>query len=145
MLDSLDETDFATPERAIAPGRSRAWSATTGRLAEGGAVGRDDLAEAAHRQGRVSRRDSRVIVDQVLSEIIDGLATDGVVLLSGFGRFDALRKGERVGRNPKTGEEYPVAARVSVQFTASTALKYKVRRASPRSRRDRRQDAVAAD
>jgi nucleoid DNA-binding protein len=90
--------------------------------ARGGAVGRDRLAEAICRIRPSSRRDARAIVDQVISEIAAAIVEDGFVLLSGFGRFETVRKSARIGRNPKTCREYPINPRRIVKFKPSRVL-----------------------
>ena len=46
--------------------------------------------------------------------------------LSGIGNFDLREKGERPGRNPKTGEEIPITARRVVTFRPGQKLKSRV-------------------
>ena len=46
--------------------------------------------------------------------------------ISSFGTFIVRNKKERVGRNPKTGEEVPITARQVVTFRASNVLKSEV-------------------
>ena len=48
------------------------------------------------------------------------------VKISSFGTFIVREKKERIGRNPKTGEEVPISARHVVTFRASNVLKSKV-------------------
>jgi integration host factor subunit alpha len=48
--------------------------------------------------------------------------------LSGFGNFQLRDKPQRPGRNPKTGEEIPIAARRVVTFHPSQKLKQMVDR-----------------
>ncbi len=43
--------------------------------------------------------------------------------LSGFGTFIVRNKGERVGRNPKTGVEVPIEQRRVMVFKPSNVLK----------------------
>lgn len=89
-----------------------------------GAVGRDDLADKAYKAAAgMTRSAARAIVDQVLAEIVEGLVQDGKVLLTGFGHFSVNAKGPRVGRNPRTGKEYPIAARKSVSFRAAAGVR----------------------
>ena len=45
------------------------------------------------------------------------------VELRGLGSFSITNKTERMGRNPKTGEDAVIAARKVVKFTCSTVLK----------------------
>ncbi len=48
------------------------------------------------------------------------------VKLSSFGSFIVRSKGERVGRNPKTGEEVPISPRRVMVFKPSNVLKQKI-------------------
>ena len=48
------------------------------------------------------------------------------VKISSFGTFVVRQKKERIGRNPKTGQEVPITARSVVTFRASNVLKSKV-------------------
>lgn len=74
----------------------------------GRTVTRVDLAEAVYQKVGLSGTESAELVGQVIGEICDTLAAGENVKLSGFGSFLVHRKGERVGRNPKTGAEVPI-------------------------------------
>ena len=80
---------------------------------------------------RQSRGQARALVDQLFAEIQDGLREDGVVSLSGFGVFTLKIKAERLGRNPKTGEEHPICARKSVRFSPCQAMRLLVSNTRP--------------
>ena len=69
---------------------------------------RADLAEAVVEKVGLPRNESQDLVELVLSEISSTLADGEPVKLSSFGSFGIREKGERVGRNPKTGEEVPI-------------------------------------
>jgi integration host factor subunit alpha len=56
----------------------------------------------------------------------DGIVQDGKLKLSGFGTFDVLSKGERLGRNTKTGEDVMITPRRTVSFSLSQKLKSKI-------------------
>ncbi len=74
----------------------------------------------------LNKRDAKEMVDLFFSEIKDCLADNEPVKISGFGNFDLRDKGERPGRNPKTGEEIPISARRVVTFRAGQKLKARV-------------------
>jgi integration host factor subunit alpha len=61
----------------------------------------------------------------VLKEISDSVARGETVKLSSFGTFIVRQKGERIGRNPKTGAEVPISPRVVV-FKASAIMKQQI-------------------
>ena len=86
-------------------------------------ITRVDLAEAVYRQVGLSRKESAGLVEMVLSEISDRLVLGETVKLSSFGSFVVRDKGERVGRNPKTGVEVPIMQRRVLVFKPSNVLK----------------------
>ncbi|MEO1089332.1 MAG: integration host factor subunit alpha [Pseudomonadota bacterium] len=86
-------------------------------------VTRADLAEAVYQEVGLSRSESADLVDDILEEVAQSLLLDGAVKISAFGTFAVRDKGERTGRNPKTGEEVPIAPRRVLVFRASQVLK----------------------
>jgi integration host factor subunit alpha len=95
-----------------------------------GTLTRADLSEALHRQIGLSRADSAKIVEQILDEMCDALSRGENVKISGFGTFVLRDKGERVGRNPKTGIEVPIAPRRVLTFRASQMMRERIVTAS---------------
>ncbi len=89
----------------------------------GKTVTRPDLSEAVYHAVGLSRAESARLVEAVLGEISDTLAAGEDVKLSGFGTFFVRSKGERVGRNPKTGVEVPIEKRRVMVFKPSNVLK----------------------
>jgi len=88
-----------------------------------GTLTRADLAEAVHRQVGLSRADSSAIIEQILNNMSGALQNGENVKISGFGSFILRDKGQRVGRNPKTGIEVPIARRRVLTFRASQLLR----------------------
>ncbi|MBL8642024.1 MAG: integration host factor subunit alpha [Alphaproteobacteria bacterium] len=86
-------------------------------------VTRADLAEAIYNELGLSRNESSTLVEQVLGEITEALIAGKTVKISSFGSFGLRQKGERVGRNPKTGVEVPITPRKVLVFKASHVLK----------------------
>ena len=87
---------------------------------------RSTLSEAVFKNVGLSRNESANLVDSVFSEILTSLIKGNDVKISSFGTFVVREKKERIGRNPKTGEEVPITARCVVTFRASNVLKSKV-------------------
>ena len=87
---------------------------------------RSTLSEAVFKSVGLSRNESSNLVDTVFNEILKTLTTGNDVKISSFGTFIVRSKRERIGRNPKTGEEVPISARDVVTFRASNVLKSKV-------------------
>ena len=89
-------------------------------------VTRADLSEAVYQEVGLSRNESAALVESVLSEIADTLTRGEAVKISSFGSFSVRQKGQRVGRNPKTGEEVPILPRKVLVFRASNVLKNRI-------------------
>lgn len=89
-------------------------------------VTRADLSEAVYQEVGLSRNESADLVESVLSEIADTLTSGETVKISSFGSFSVRQKGQRVGRNPKTGEEVPILPRKVLVFRASNVLKNRI-------------------
>ncbi len=87
---------------------------------------RADLCEAVYRNIGLSRSDSAMLVEAVLEELSEALETEGTVKISSFGTFALRTKGERTGRNPRTGQEVAIPPRRVVAFRASQVLKQRV-------------------
>src|SRR3954467_10205712 len=92
----------------------------------GKTVTRADLSEAVYQKVGLSRTESAELVERVLAEICDSLAAGETVKLSSFGSFVVRSKGERIGRNPKTGVEVPIEPRRVMVFKPSNILKARI-------------------
>ncbi|MDP2619969.1 MAG: integration host factor subunit alpha [Hyphomicrobiales bacterium] len=89
-------------------------------------VTRADLSEAVYQKVGLSRTESADLVELFLKEITDCLEKGETVKLSSFGSFVVRNKNRRIGRNPKTGEEVPIAPRRVLVFKPSNVLKDKI-------------------
>ena len=92
----------------------------------GQTITRADLSEAVYQEVGLLRNESAALVETVLDEISDALAKGNAVKISSFGSFGVRRKGQRVGRNPKTGEEVPILPRRVLVFRASHVLRERI-------------------
>lgn len=91
-----------------------------------GTLTRADLSEEMHREIGLSRADSARVVEQILDHMCEALSHGENVKISGFGSFVLRDKGERVGRNPKTGVEVPIAPRRVLTFRASQMMRDRI-------------------
>ena len=64
--------------------------------------------------------------EDILEEVCGALSRGETVKLSSFGTFQVRQKSERVGRNPKTGDEVPIAPRRVLVFRPSHVLKAQI-------------------
>lgn len=87
---------------------------------------RADLAEAVVKRIGLPRNESADLVELVLSEISASLEKGEQVKLSSFGSFGVREKKQRVGRNPKTGEEVPITPRRVLVFRPSAIMKNRI-------------------
>ena len=87
---------------------------------------RADLADVVHRRLGLSRAESAGLVERVLHHMCHALSEGQNVKVSGFGTFILRDKGERVGRNPKTGVEVPIAPRRVMTFRASQIMRDRI-------------------
>ena len=94
----------------------------------GKTVTRADLTEAVYQEVGLSRYESAQLVESVLEEISSTLARGESVKVSSFGTFSVRDKAQRIGRNPKTGEEVPILPRRVLVFRASHVLKNRMNR-----------------
>ncbi len=89
-------------------------------------VTRAHLSEAVYQEVGLSRNESADLVETVLREISDTLTKGEPVKISSFGSFSVRQKGQRIGRNPKTGQEVPILPRRVLVFRASNVLKTRI-------------------
>ncbi len=89
-------------------------------------VTRAQLSEAVYQEVGLSRNESADLLELVLNEISGALARGEAVKISSFGSFSIRSKGQRIGRNPKTGEEVPILPRRVLVFRASQLLKSRI-------------------
>ncbi len=92
----------------------------------GRTITRAQLSEAVYREVGLSRSESTELLESVLSEISNTLAQNEAVKISSFGSFSIRQKGQRIGRNPKTGEEVPILPRKVLVFRPSQVLKQRI-------------------
>lgn len=89
-------------------------------------ITRADLAESVYQQVGLSRNESADLVEAVLEEVSNTLIKGDHVKISSFGSFSIRQKGQRIGRNPKTGVEVPILPRRVLVFRASHVLKDRI-------------------
>ncbi|MBA59576.1 MAG: integration host factor subunit alpha [Gammaproteobacteria bacterium] len=90
------------------------------------ALTKAEMAEKLFEDLGINKREAKDVVELFFEEIRASLESNEQVKLSGFGNFDLRDKGERPGRNPKTGEDIPISARRVVTFRPGQKLKARV-------------------
>ncbi|MBL4748010.1 MAG: integration host factor subunit alpha [Magnetovibrio sp.] len=89
-------------------------------------ITRAQLSEAVYQEVGLSRNESADLLESVLSLVTEALGKDETVKISSFGSFSVRKKGERIGRNPKTGVEVPILPRKVLVFRPSQVMKARI-------------------
>ncbi len=92
----------------------------------GKTVTRADLAESVFRKVGLSRTESAELVETVIDEICNAIVRGETVKLSSFATFQVRDKNERIGRNPKSGEQVLVPGKQVPHFKAGKELRERV-------------------
>ncbi len=87
---------------------------------------RADLSEAVYHEIGLSRSESAQLVEQVLDTMSEAIVGGQNVKVSSFGSFIIRKKGGRIGRNPKTGQEVPIEPRRVLTFRPSQILRDRI-------------------
>ncbi len=95
------------------------------------ALTKAQLAELLFEQIGLNKRESKDMIDAFFDLIATSLVDGNDVKVTGFGNFQIRTKAPRPGRNPRTGESIPIAARRVVTFHASQKLKEQIQGSSP--------------
>ena len=88
---------------------------------------KNDLVQVVMLNSQLKRIEATKFVEDFFEVIIKGLELGDPVKIPGFGNFILRDKNARVGRNPKTKQEYPIEARRVVSFRTSNILKSAVK------------------
>ncbi len=99
----------------------------------GQTVTRTHLSDVVYQEVGLSKNESAELLKSILNKISDTLAAGDSVKISSFGSFSVRHKGQRAGRNPKTGEEVPVLPRRVIVFRPSQVLKSRINPPDPSS------------
>ena len=85
-------------------------------------ISRDEIAEAMKIEFGFNRKLCLDVVNDIIEIIIDGLQSDRKVKIHNFGTFKLNSKKSRIGRNPRTKEQYNISSRNVITFKASKIL-----------------------
>jgi len=88
-------------------------------------VTRETLTQLIAQEMEMTASDSRVLLENILENMVNGIAQDGKLIVPNFGVFKTRQKPERPGRNPRTGESVMISPRRIVSFRPSQAIKLK--------------------
>ena len=83
---------------------------------------REDIAESLHTDFGLTKKDCIIFVNDIIDIIIEGLKTSGYVKIHNFGSFKVIKKKSRIGRNPKTMEDFMISERNVLKFKPSKMI-----------------------
>ena len=86
-------------------------------------MNKTELIEVVAKEAGLKKKDAEAAVAAFVNAVETALAKGEKVQLVGFGTFETKARGEREGRNPKTGETIKIAASKYPAFTAGKAFK----------------------
>ena len=86
-------------------------------------MNKTELVAAVAEKAEISKKDADSAVKAVIESIIEAVASKDKVQIVGFGTFEARERKEKIGKNPRTGEEIKIAASVVPAFKAGKAFK----------------------
>ena len=86
-------------------------------------MNKTELVAAVAEKAEISKKDADSAVNAVIESIIEAIASKDKVQIVGFGTFEARERKEKIGKNPRTGEEIKIAASVVPAFKAGKAFK----------------------
>ena len=86
-------------------------------------MNKTELVAAVAEKAEISKKDADSAVNAVIESIIEAVAGKDKVQIVGFGTFEARERKEKIGKNPRTGEEIKIAASVVPAFKAGKAFK----------------------
>ena len=86
-------------------------------------LAKKDLSQKIKQELNLTSEITDLLVDEFFSTIKKSLRESKIVKFSGFGTFEVFQTKPRLGRNPKTMEDFPILSRNKVRFTATTKAK----------------------
>ncbi len=84
---------------------------------------KDDIVDIVYKKVGFTHSQAVAAVEHMFDAIKERLITGEDVNIVGFGKFCLIDKKERMGRNPKTGQEFKITARRVLTFKPSMNLK----------------------
>lgn len=89
------------------------------------------VTRVAQRLPHMTLKDAEIIVDTIFESMVDALAQGEGVEVRGLGSLKVKDRGERVGRNPKTGESVQIPAKKMPFFRIGKELYERINKAVP--------------
>ena len=85
-----------------------------------------DMAKAIAEEMDLTQMQAKEIIQRVLDGITETLVQEGRIELRNFGVFEVKKRKPRKGRNPRTGENVKVPAKLVVAFKPGREMEERV-------------------
>lgn len=89
-------------------------------------INKEVIAREISQELGLSKSQSQEMVTDIVNVMLNIIEDEGKLRVPYFGTFFIKHKGSRIGRNPKTKQEYVIPARKLVTFKASDFFKHYV-------------------
>ena len=85
-------------------------------------MNKTQLIDAIAKEAGITKEEAKRALNAIMSNTKGALKKGDRVALVGFGSFSISKRGEKIGRNPRTGEKIKIAAKNVVKFKAGSKL-----------------------
>ena len=89
-------------------------------------ITKDDFSNKLFESIGISKNLSKIILDGLIESLIEIIIQKNKLNLKNIGSFKIIKKKERIGRNPKTNEQYVIKPMKVISFKPSGELKNKI-------------------
>ena len=86
---------------------------------------KSDIAKNIANKTSISNQKAKQLLDRFIQVVVSG-SKKQQVKISGFGTFIKKETPSRIGRNPKTGEEFEISKRTKLNLILSNKIKEKI-------------------
>ena len=86
---------------------------------------KSDIAKNIAKKALISNQSAKQLLDRFIQVVVSS-SNKQQVKISGFGTFIRKETPSRIGRNPKTGEEFKISERTKLNLILSNKIKEKI-------------------
>ncbi|WP_028536175.1 HU family DNA-binding protein [Paludibacterium yongneupense] len=84
---------------------------------------KQELIKHLAEQADVSNKQAESVLNALITAVQDTVRAGGQLTITDLGKFGSVERAAKLGRNPKTGEVVPIAAKRAAKFTPAKRLK----------------------
>jgi len=89
-------------------------------------MNKTEFVDVVAEKAGMTKKETKVVVESVLEAIQEAVGEQKDVNLTPLGKFKVTERAARKGRNPQTGEEIQIPAKLAVKFSPSKQFKESV-------------------